>query len=529
MDETVSQAKEAASAAASRASTYIPLPETSVLFSPAVVILLTVIASQLLKLVGNNGILAILSPIHLRLFHRSTLAQQRQLKRDLFETRQQLNQTSSQDQFAKWAKLRRKVDKTLSELEAVNNSLASSKSSLGLLVKAIMFTLSTLVPFGVTTWYRKTPIFWLPPGAPSSQSSGWGVAKAVGPAGAWLGPLGWVLSLPSAPRGSVSATIWSQVCGRVVAIVFAFIGDVAVTLAAFSSPKQQSSASQTLAQPNASLQSVWYSIGLATCSFAFSQFEYLESLAGIDLSLEFGGHYQFLTNCGLALTFATLLLSLTNVLAPTVPYVGRIKTMASIITLPVETMISLLYWTVLSIDPSLLVPSKQVEDPMNPGQFVTEVVRLPLVTDISMHAFPAVLLLVDYLVFSPPFSTRRSGVLRLPFPHLLSLFSTLAYCVWAEVCNYHNGHYPYPLLSLLSNAQRAGLYLLCAFLIVTVVEIAQQVHRVVDASLNRTWVVPNPSPRVAEKKGDQKLQGPAGTVPADGGKGANANKEKVEL
>lgn len=399
----MSRAQTAASVAS--ASSPIPLPDSSVLLHPAVLILLTVLFSQLLKLIGNAGILAVVSPIHLRLFHRSALSQQRRLKKDLFDTRQVLNQTSSQDQFAKWAKLRRKVDKTLAELEAVNNSLASSKSSLGLLVKATMFALSTLVPFAVTTWFRKTPIFWLPPGPQrASQGAAWSLGNVVGPAGAWLGPLGWVLSLPSAPRGSVSATVWSQVCSRVLALVFALVGDFFVTISV--AQKQPPARPQTLAQPNPSLQSIWYSIGLATCSFGFSQFEYLETLAGIDLSSQFGGHYQYLTNCGLALTFVTLLLSLTTTLAPSVPHVSQLKTMASIITLPVETMISLLYWTVLSIDPSLLVPSKQVEDPLNPGQFVMEVVRLPIITDICMHAFPAILLLVVSQIFTFPSSSR---------------------------------------------------------------------------------------------------------------------------
>lgn len=532
MEDVISHAKEAVASATTH--TPIPLPESSIFLHPAVVILLTVLSSQLLKLIGNAGILAVLSPIHLQLFHRPTLTHQRRLKKELFETRQVLNQTSSQDQFAKWAKLRRKVDKTLADLEAVNNTLASSKSSLGLLIKATMFTLSTLVPFVVTTWFRKTPIFWLPPG-PQQAGQSRGLLAAVGPAGAWLGPLGWVVSLPSAPRGSVSATVWSQVCSRVLALVFSVVADIAVTFKLLQQGHSGQS-QQTLAQPNPSLQAIWYSIGLATCSFAFSQFDYLEEVAGIDLSIQFGGHYQFLTNCGLALTFATLLLSLSTTLAPTIPYVSQIKTLASIIVLPVETMISLLYWTVLSIDPSLLVPSKRVADPLNPGQFVMEVVRLPIVTDICMHAFPAGLLLVvsvraycpslgittdissftqDYFIFSPPFPTKRTSILGMPFPHLLSLVSTLSYCVWAEICNYHNGHYPYPLLSVLSNVQRTGLYLLCAFLIVSVVEVAQRTHRFLDRRLNRTWIAPHPSSRIAEKKGDNKVAAPAATVAAD--------------
>ncbi|CAO1636715.1 unnamed protein product [Sympodiomycopsis kandeliae] len=507
----------------------IPLPDSSLFFHPAVLILVTVVSSQVLKLIGNQGILTLISPIHLRLLHGSTLSRQRALKKELFQTRQQLNQTSSQDEFAKWAKLRRKVDKILSELEAVNNSLASSKSSLSLLVKGIMFALSTMVPFAVTTWFRKTPIFWLPPSVQAAQqSSGWALGKTVGPAGAWMGPLGWVLSLPSAPRGSVSATVWSQVCSRVVALIFTFIADALITMRTLGGGGEEHSAqrSQTLAQPNRSLQSIWYSMGLATCSFAFSQLEYLEEIAGMDLSSQFGGHYAYLTNCGLVCTFITLLLSLTTVVAPDIPFVSKAKTMFSIITLPAETMITILYWTVLAIDPSLLVPSKQVADPSNPGQFLTEAVRLPLGTDLCMHFFPAVLLLVDFLIFSPPFPKGKMTVLGLSFPHITSLISTLAYCTWAEVCNYHNGHYPYPLLSLLSNLQRTALYLFCAFLIVAVTEFVQIVHRVLDAGLNRTWIVPNQSASVRAKKNSQEKEEEIRTVPTESKSSAVEEKQQ---
>ena len=38
-------------------------------------------------------------------------------KKELFDTRQQMNTTSAQDEFSKWAKLRRKVDKLTGEVD----------------------------------------------------------------------------------------------------------------------------------------------------------------------------------------------------------------------------------------------------------------------------------------------------------------------------------------------------------------------------------------------------------------------------
>lgn len=49
-------------------------------------------------------------------------ARQRQLKAELLTTKKELMQTSAQDQFAKWAKLRRSVDKGIAELEKLSES-----------------------------------------------------------------------------------------------------------------------------------------------------------------------------------------------------------------------------------------------------------------------------------------------------------------------------------------------------------------------------------------------------------------------
>lgn len=44
-------------------------------------------------------------------------AEQRKLQQDYLKVRRELNATSSQDEFAKWAKLRRQHDKLLEQLE----------------------------------------------------------------------------------------------------------------------------------------------------------------------------------------------------------------------------------------------------------------------------------------------------------------------------------------------------------------------------------------------------------------------------
>ncbi|PWN25656.1 hypothetical protein BDZ90DRAFT_223160, partial [Jaminaea rosea] len=217
VDEVIAESADQSFEKAASTIGHLTLPSTTLWLHPAIVILLTASLSHTLKSIGSEAILTFLvQPTHSFLFQRGLARKQSVLKRDLFETRQQLGKTSSQDEFAKWAKLRRKVDKTLAELEGVNKSLSSSRSTLSMIVKALLFIVTTLAPFAVTTYYRKTPIFWLPPGAaipPMALIRGG--KKAGGTAAAnWLGPMGWVLSLPSAPAGAVSATVWNMVCGR---------------------------------------------------------------------------------------------------------------------------------------------------------------------------------------------------------------------------------------------------------------------------------------------------------------------------
>lgn len=55
-----------------------------------------------------------------RVFNRNAMKRQRELKSELLSKKAELLQTSAQDQFAKWAKLRRSVDKGLADLEKLS-------------------------------------------------------------------------------------------------------------------------------------------------------------------------------------------------------------------------------------------------------------------------------------------------------------------------------------------------------------------------------------------------------------------------
>lgn len=154
--------------------------------------------------------------MYLRVTRSPLAVRQRTLKAELLTTRAELMKTSAQDQFAKWAKLRRSVDKGLADLEKLSacisffarrysclfrlylfprfirrfypnshftsdSQIATAKSGFSMKFNTVLWVLTTGLQFVVGWWYRRQPVFYLPQG--------------------WFGPLGWWLALPFAPAG----------------------------------------------------------------------------------------------------------------------------------------------------------------------------------------------------------------------------------------------------------------------------------------------------------------------------------------
>ncbi|KAJ7130817.1 WRB/Get1 family [Mycena crocata] len=161
-------------------------------------IFLLCFVTQLIAWIGQSVLLEIVYALHLRIFHSATAARQRKLKGDLLTLKAELLRTSAQDQFAKWAKLRRSVDKGLADLEKLNGEISARKSGFALRFNSVVWVLTTGLQFFVGWWYRKAAVFYLPPG--------------------WFGPLGWWLALPFAPAGSVSVGVWQMACRRVLKV-----------------------------------------------------------------------------------------------------------------------------------------------------------------------------------------------------------------------------------------------------------------------------------------------------------------------
>ncbi|KAG8745824.1 GET complex subunit get1 [Ceratobasidium sp. 428] len=168
-------------------------------------IFILVLLTELVRWIGKSVLLELSYPLYTRLFLKPTIERQRTLRADVLAAKRDLLQTSSQDQFAKWAKLRRRVDRGLAELDTINSQLATARTSFSVKFSTILWTCTTGAQFAIGWWYARYAVFYLPPG--------------------WLGPATWWLSLPLAPRGSVSCGVWQMACQRVMRLCERLIRD----------------------------------------------------------------------------------------------------------------------------------------------------------------------------------------------------------------------------------------------------------------------------------------------------------------
>ncbi|KAG0206149.1 GET complex subunit get1 [Mortierella sp. NVP41] len=157
-------------------------------------VLLVVLLTELINLIGKTHFTALGYDIYLKVIHKDRVSKQRALKKEVLTLKNELARTSSQDEFAKWAKLRRKMDSKIADLEKMTSDLHVSKAAFEMKFKGLLWFITSGIQFLMVAWYRRSPVFYLPM--------------------RWFGPAEWVLSMPFAERGSVSITIWFYFCRK---------------------------------------------------------------------------------------------------------------------------------------------------------------------------------------------------------------------------------------------------------------------------------------------------------------------------
>ncbi|ORE06149.1 hypothetical protein BCV72DRAFT_292331 [Rhizopus microsporus var. microsporus] len=179
-------------------------------------------------------------------------------------------------------------------------------------------------------------------------------------------------------------------------------------------------------------------------------------------SLGFGGQYQYLTILGLVTATIAFGLKILRYFVPT--FSSLIYAIVTNIATPMEGLISVLYWSMLLIDPRLLVPE--------------DLPRIPLLLDFTLHLFPAIFLWIDFLMFDIDFVRSNA--------HVLVIYSfTLFYFIWSSYCHSKNGYWPYPFLGDFTLWMRIGFFVMSGVLCWGMYELGAAVH----ARLHRKPVV----------------------------------------
>ncbi|CAB4417543.1 unnamed protein product [Rhizophagus irregularis] len=164
--------------------------------SLALAIALVVLITEFILWFGYSQIASLAYGVYLNAFERERVQKQRKTKRDILTIKHDLARTSSQDQFAKWAKLRRKLDSKMSELEKITTSLGYLKTSFEIKFTTFLWVVTNGIQIVMVIWYRSSPVFYLPQD--------------------WFSPISWIFSMPFAPSGSVSVPFWFLVCRKFV-------------------------------------------------------------------------------------------------------------------------------------------------------------------------------------------------------------------------------------------------------------------------------------------------------------------------
>lgn len=212
---------------------------------------------------------------------------------------------------------------------------------------------------------------------------------------------------------------------------------------------------QRLQSPGRSVSALIHILGL--CSFAGS-YAYLLYGPQNFISESYGWHWQFLTIIGLTLATTTFAIGFLADLTLS-PRLFFVKNSLSLCSAPLEVLIAIFYWGLVAINPSLVVPPGMSLDfradigGLLPTHFRhrSGAEKLTLLI-LGFHAMPAILLTLDLLLLSPPWTIAALPAMG------LSAILAFSYWGWVEHCYKHNGWYPYPLFELLSTGQRVVLF-----------------------------------------------------------------------
>ncbi|KAJ2162155.1 hypothetical protein GGF46_000897 [Coemansia sp. RSA 552] len=145
------------------------------------------VLSAALDGIGYGTIAAAMWNTYCRATGNRKAAERLELRASIMALRRDLRTVSSVDEFAKWAKMRRRLDSMSTRFEGVSSDLALERTAFELYVnmalRAVVYGLRAVV----NLYNYRVPVFYVPAN--------------------WFYPVLWFLSLPAAPMGSRSSSI----------------------------------------------------------------------------------------------------------------------------------------------------------------------------------------------------------------------------------------------------------------------------------------------------------------------------------
>ncbi|KAK9387760.1 FAR-17a/AIG1-like protein-domain-containing protein [Lipomyces mesembrius] len=161
-------------------------------------------------------------------------------------------------------------------------------------------------------------------------------------------------------------------------------------------------------------------------------------ISDIPINQSYGGQLQFLTILGVIASYITVTIGLlANIVGS--PFLLRVKNILLLLSAPAEVLISILYGSISAFNRELLVPK-------------TVTFSLPVQIDFGLHGAPAIVLLIDFLYFSPNWTASPLAV--------LALYSSagVGYWMWVHKAYSINSYFPYPLFEIVTTEQRALIF-----------------------------------------------------------------------
>ncbi|NP_001006892.1 tail-anchored protein insertion receptor WRB [Xenopus tropicalis] len=125
--------------------------------------------------------------------------QEYEMRSDIQTMRQELSNISMMDEFAKYARLERKINKMTDKLKTHVKSRTAQLSKIKWVISIVFYVLQAALMVSLIWKYYSEPVTVLP--------------------SKWIAPLERLVAFPTGIAGGVGITCWLVVCNKVVAIM----------------------------------------------------------------------------------------------------------------------------------------------------------------------------------------------------------------------------------------------------------------------------------------------------------------------